>query len=199
MVEVTVHVAGGPALLYVSFWNYSARSGRGCSRSDAFVQVMSPWTFLCTHLDWLMCSSWDSCICRNGGVFEFSTVYSFWFDSELQIERNTFIQQNNTVWCALLLLRLQVFWNCKKFYFLGAFSCFLEHVQAIPFSSLSILLLQEEEWIYITSPLIQKKVSCNLLSRTLNSFIFSFCADTNTCALLNKIIRAKKKRPSCLL
>lgn len=48
--------------------------------------------------------------------------------------------------------------------------------------------------LYNFSLNLQKKISCNLLSRTLNGLIFSFCADTNTCALLNIIIHAKKKR-----
>lgn len=43
-------------------------------------------------------------------------------------------------------------------------------------------------------PLHLENVSCNLLSRTLNGLFFNFCADTNTCALLNKITHAKKKR-----
>lgn len=158
MVELTVHVAGEPALPSVSFWNYSAGSGRGCSKSNAFVQglVMSSWAFLCTHLDRLMYSSWDSCIWRDGGIFEFSKVFSFWFDSELQIEQKIFIfifiQQNSIGHCPLL--KLQVFWNFRKLYFLWVFSCFLEHEQALPSSSLSILSLQEEDWSYITSPFI---------------------------------------------
>lgn len=78
----------------------------------------------------------------------------FRFDSELQIEQKIFIQQNSIVHCPLLLPKLQVFWNCRKLYFLGVFYHFLEHEQTLPSSFLSILSLQEEEWNYVPSPFI---------------------------------------------
>lgn len=128
MVEMAVHVAGEPALLSVSFWSYSARSGRECSKSGAFFQglVTNSWAFLCTHLDRLMCSSWNSCIWRDGGVFEFSILIWFWVTNWVKAFLFfIFTQQNSFIWCPLLLLKLQVFWNCIKLYFLGAFFLFV--------------------------------------------------------------------------